>query len=254
MTLRLYDDIIHSCTVIFKAQALLFLGGDFIWRRMMTLKDSIGIFLVICIVSVNAQADFAPVWRNTGDATYQQWSFDTESPNPVLPEISENDFGLPAADITVTKPLGSGWLDTLLGMGTQTGIWDVGPAGGIVINLPAQPTPPGSYTELWIQVVYYEDPGFFLAPDITIPTAQLQAEQTQTQIVESTIPSGNWILQKTVWYLDSTAPIEQIMISADINFSSIIDKVTVDARVVPEPATIGLLMFGSLILVIKKRR
>jgi len=219
----------------------------------MMLKNFAYVFLVTCIFSVLAQADFVPDWRGMDGTTYQQWSFDTESPNPVLPEISENDYGLPTADITVTT-FGSGWLDTLLGLGTQSGVWDVGPAGSIVVDLPAQVTAPGTYTEVWIQVVYFEDLGFFPAPNITMSSGQLQADQSQTQIVESTIPSGDWVLQKSVWYLDASAPIEQITISADLNFSSIIDKVIVDTIVVPEPATMGLLLLGSVILLRKKRR
>ncbi|MHC4755283.1 MAG: PEP-CTERM sorting domain-containing protein [Planctomycetota bacterium] len=223
------------------------------WRRVMALEKFIFIFVVMCVFPVFAQADFVPDWRKLEGATYQEWSFDTESANPVLPEDELNNYGQPTADITVTD-FGSGWLDVLLGLGTQTGVWDIGPAGSIVIDLPTQVTPPGNYTEVWIQVVYFEDPGFFLAPDISMLAGQLQADQTQTQLVESTIPSGNWILQKSVWYLDLTTPIEQITISADLNYSSIIDKVIIDARVVPEPATVGLLLFGSVIMLAKKRR
>ena len=54
--------------------------------------------------------------------------------NPALPDLMTNPYGDAAALITVGD-LGEGWQESIPGFGTQTGFWDLGSGGTIVIDI-----------------------------------------------------------------------------------------------------------------------
>ena len=78
-----------------------------------------------------------PCWRGEDGTTYAMWEFDSEQ-DPSQPNDVVNPYGAAVADINVGR-LGSGWLDQLPGMGTQTGYWDLGFDGGSIV-IDRQPT------------------------------------------------------------------------------------------------------------------
>jgi len=187
----------------------------------------------------------APPWRGQEGTTYEEWRFDDDI-NPAVPEVINNLYGQATATITIGD-LGEGWLYDLLG-GSQTGYWDLGGEGGqITLDIDNRPEPL-PYKEIWLQVTYYV--GISVAPIVDVPGADLLS--TQTILVEEDI-FGGWFLDQTVWRIEPNPPYEQIILMSDVSGGSVVDQIVVDTICIPEPASIGLLVLGGL-MVLRKRR
>lgn len=182
---------------------------------------------VIVLCMLGAATAFAhdliePDWRGQEGTTYQQWRFD-DACNPAIPEVINNPYGQATATITVGE-YGEGWLYDL-GLGTQTGYWDLGGTGGqIVLEIDNRPEPL-PYKEIWVQVTYYV--GIIVAPTVDVPEGRLIS--TQTILVEEDI-FGGWFLDQSVWRIGPNPAQEQIIVTADPNWGSVIDQVVVDTN------------------------
>jgi hypothetical protein len=208
----------------------------------------IAVTLVFCHARLVSAAPLVPSWSGQPGTTHQQWTFD-DADNPATPEDCQNDYGMPVADITLGD-FASGWMNDAMGFGTQTGIWDLGDAGTIVLDIDNQPLA-GPYKEIWVQVTYFED-SLIPAPAIDVPGATLLAQETEIILVEATQPFGDWLMQKTVWQITPNPAFEQVMITAEAGLTAMIDQVTVDTICVPEPASMVILMFGASALVLRR--
>jgi hypothetical protein len=185
-----------------------------------------------------------PSWRGSDGSTLQVWTFDDDD-NPAAPETDNNPYGTAEATITVGD-FGEEWLDTV-SFGSQTGIWDLGREGTIVLDIPnsSEALP---YKEIWLQVTYYDS--IVKAPVVTIPGATFVSDQT---LVVEEDDLGDWLLDQSVWRIEPNPSSEEITLTADWNGSTI-DQVVVDTICIPEPATAIILAIGTMAAIMRRRR
>lgn len=200
------------------------------------------IFFLSAVLTVqNAFAHdlIIPEWRGISGTTYQEWSFSTSS-DPVCPDVISNPFGTASADITVGQ-YGSGWHNQLLGMGSQTGYWDLGGTGGsITIGIDNVPEP-NPYKEIWIQITYYDD--ITAPPEVVVPSATLISRQSGL-LIEHVSTGGDWKLDQYVFRIEPNPNHETIQILPHPHWMSVIDHVIIDTFCVPEPASLFVSLFG----------
>jgi len=205
---------------------------------------------VLCIIVflptlANAHVEFEPPWASDEGTTLQEWTFDDDD-NPAPPENIRNEYGEAAALITVGD-LGEGWLHSLPGLGTQTGLWDLGSGGTIVLEIDNRDEPL-PYKEIWLQVTYYMD--ISQPPIVDVPGATFLGGETVI-VEESGI--GGWYLDLSKWRMEPNPSHETIILTADPSWGAVIDQIVVNTICIPEPVSLGLLAFGSLLFLRKRR-
>lgn len=203
-------------------------------------------FTVSLIAAMASAHDlFPPQWRGLPGTTYQEWTFD-DADDPASPEVIDNPYGSAIADITVGS-FGTGWWEQLPGVGDQTGYWDLG-EGNIIIDIDNTDVP-NPFKEIWIQVTYYKD--INAAPIVDVPGGVFLSSQLEVP-VEHVPTGGDWVLDQYIFRIYPNPRHEQIVILADPMWMSVIDQIVVDTFCVPEPATIGLLIFGGLAFAVRR--
>ncbi len=189
-----------------------------------------------------------PPWRGQDGSTFQEWTFDTDA-SPAAPNISTNAYGTASATTTVGL-FGSGWLEQLPAMGTQTGYWDLGGEGGqMALDIPNRPLAL-PYKEIWIQVTYYRD--INQAPQVSVPGAQFVSAQTLPLEIVPT--GGAWMVDQSVWRIEPNPFSEQVIMSSDPMWGAVIDQVVVDTICAPEPASVLLLGLAGAFMLRGRRR
>lgn len=182
-----------------------------------------------------------PEWRGVDGTTFQEWSFST-SADPAIADILENPYGTAIADINVGQ-YGSGWHNQLLGMGSQTGYWDLGGVGGsITIEIDNVPET-NPYKEIWIQITYYDD--ITAPPDVFVTNGIFVSSQLG-MLVEHVSTGGDWKLDQYIFRIEPNPNHETIQILPHPHWMSVIDHVIIDTFCVPEPP--GFLMSLSGII------
>ena len=212
--------------------------------KLTALVVSISMFMPII---ATAHDLIHPAWRGQDGTTYQEWTFDNDD-NPAVPEVINNNYGDASASITVGF-MGEGWLYDL-GFSEQTGIWDIGGDGGqIVLDIANRPEPL-PYKEIWVQVTYFKH--ISAPPTIDVPGADYLGGETV--LIEDTGMGGGWFLDQSMWRIEPNPLQEQIILTSDPSWGSVIDQVVVDTICIPEPASIGLLVLGGLMVLRKWRQ
>jgi hypothetical protein len=194
------------------------------------------------------------------DAGYQDWQF-TNSANPAPPTAATNTAGTAAATIIVGYA-SSGWLDSVAGLGTQTGLWDLGgqdssdPAhdtrGLVLLSIPNPgPASGNSYTDLRLRVVQFVN-GVFYTGDLTfsIPGAVYSGRT----VVESVPGSfgGSWVEDQFQWHL-TPRPVQVSLTITGAADGTLLDRIradTVSAVVAVAPPIITSVARSSQGLVI----
>jgi hypothetical protein len=203
---------------------------------------------VLCLVGAAQAAINIPSWQGQPGSTYQEWRFGDET-TPVSPDVISNPFGSASATVTVGD-FGSGWLNQLPGMGTQTGYWDMGGANGsIVLDIANQPQAAAT-KEIWVQTVSFVD--ISQLPIVDVPGATLL--DTQDQVFEHVPTGGNWMLTLTKWQIQPSVSSEQIVITSDPMWGAVIDRVIVDTVATPEPISLSLLLVSGVGLLLRRRQ
>lgn len=173
----------------------------------------------------------------------QAWTFDDDD-NPAEPEVDENPYGTAKATVTLGD-FGEGWLDTV-SFGTQTGLWDLGREGTIVLDILNRPEAL-EYKEIVIQVTYFK--GLVAAPVIDIPGATPVSNQT-VLIEEDAL--GDWLLDQSIWRIEPNPAQEQVILTAAWNGSTV-DQIVVDTICIPEPGTALVLAVGCIAVALRRR-
>lgn len=218
--------------------------ATYLWRALV-----LAALVVMAVTSVAQATVPAPSWRGSEGSTYQKWTFDTAD-NPVAPSSVSNPYGDPTASVTVGD-LGSGWQPEIPGMGTQTGLWDLGSLGTISIDLPNRPLGL-EFKEMWISVVCFED--MTAAPTVEVLCGGvISFLGEETYLVEEDPISGQWNAHLSKWRIEPNPNSEQVIITSDL-FGSVIDQVEIDTICVPEPASFATLLMGGPFLVLLRRR
>ena len=205
---------------------------------------------IVCHGSVALADDLvAPPWRGDPGSTYQEWDFLTNS-DPAAPEVDLNTYGTASADISL-GPLASGYWATYPPIvGGRIGVWDIA-TGDITLTIPnTDLTGPATWKEIWVQVTYYQD--ITTIPVVEVVGGSFLGGQTITSEV---IPAwGSYVVTQSMWRIEPNPTIEEIIISGDPVFGSMIDQIVVDTICIPEPATLSLLALGGLAVLVRRRR
>jgi hypothetical protein len=212
----------------------------------------LGILLALCfVIGSVAMADdiYPPSWRGDSGTTYQQWIFLTGA-NLAAPDQVDNPYGDPTATMIVGD-MGVGWIDVdqFGTYGSRTGLWDLGSAGTIDLDIPNRPGG-GAYKDIWVQVTYFV--GMFDAPEVSIAGAQ-QLEGWDSRVVEQVDDFDAWHCAVSKWRITPNPDSEVVRITAS-GLGSVIDQVVVDTKCVPEPSCIVSLLAGAMGLLISRRR
>ncbi|MHC4639083.1 MAG: hypothetical protein ACYTBP_09080 [Planctomycetota bacterium] len=184
------------------------------------------IILLLFSKSMFAHDLSAPSWRGEDGTTFQHFGFDCND-NPASPEIINNPFGISVANI-VLGSVAEGWLEDLPGLGTQTGIWGLGSAGTITVNVTTGFENTGQQ-EVWVQLTYLEDP-WWETPQLQITDANLIKVEPLIE-VENVGMGSVWYLRQSKWLVDQGTSIIEIVVTSDI-MGGYIDQIVVDTRTV----------------------
>jgi len=191
-----------------------------------------------------------PAWRGYAGTNYQEWQFSTDA-NPAAPELS---FGRTEFADIQPGAYSSGWFDGDLVFGSRQGFWDLGSAGRISVDVPSYSQPRGfselGFKEVWVQVTYFKD--LSAKPVVTVPGAQPVGDPVIT-LVEYAPFGGSWYEELTKWRVYTNFGTEEILITSDAKWGSLVDSVVVDSVFVAEPASMTLMVLGGLVLAIRKR-
>ncbi|MCX5634401.1 MAG: PEP-CTERM sorting domain-containing protein [Planctomycetota bacterium] len=74
-----------------------------------------------------------------------------------------------------------------------------------------------------------------------------------TSLIEADGKLGGWFLDQNIWRIELNASHEQIILTSNSLWGSVIDQIVVDTYCIPEPASMSLLILGCF-AVFKKRR
>lgn len=169
-----------------------------------------------------------PCWRGRAGSTLQAWSFNN-SASPAVPEVMSNPNGFPQAGITLGQG-GAGWVNSLSLFGTNGGIWDLGRNGTMALTIPNQSGEAGSWKVIAIQVTQYRDGLYNAMATVSVPGATRVSGQVRTNatMVRGSPPRYSyWVVDQSVWVMETCPATESITITAGVN-SSAIDQVVVD--------------------------
>ncbi len=194
-------------------------------------KTSILVLCVLCPMAALAHDLVQPEWRGQDGTTFQHWRFDNDD-NPAEPDVIDNPFGGATATITVGE-FGGHWLDDP-GLG-QTGIWDIGGQGGqIALHIDNQSSEL-EYADVWVQVTFYA--GITEAPTVNVPGAVLLSEEV---VLVSDDPPGRWDMHQSRWVIYPAQEYEQVILTSNPVWGSMIDQVVVDTRLAPANCIVDL--------------
>jgi len=218
-------------------------------------------FMVILSAAVNAGARAfpAPSWSGDDGTTFQQWSFSKRQwsflkrhRGPQLPDAGwVNEFGTPQLSV-----YGSKWSNKVDG---HQGVWKFNSLRSeMIIDIPNNPES-RPLKEIWVELTWEAagtrncipweaaDTRNYI-PDQ--PIIGVWADHFEKELMGEKPIDNNWtasLYKITIWPNPSA---EQITIKGDIR----LDQVVVDTRCVPEPATLGLLIGGTLMAIRRRRK
>jgi len=194
--------------------------------------------ILFSVTAVYAEDYNPPTWRGNDRTTYQRWEFGTDT-NPASPEVDyDNSLGMPTASITGSYPY-TQYKETYLG---ETGVWRF--EDYISIEIQNWPDPL-DYKEIWLQMTFYADGG--VNPDVsTQPTAG------SVEVVEKTENGDYWNITYDI-IIEPNPESETIYIQPS-GCTLYISEIVIDTICTPEPLTIGLLGFGGLMLIRRRKR
>jgi len=181
-----------------------------------------------------------PCWRGQDLATFQQWAFSTNDLNPT-PELTDNPSNATAA-VTLGGD-GLGWYDQESGAGCRQGYWDLGNGGTIQLTVPTTNGSVDSCEYVRVQMVYLYDALIYPNPPAVNVTAGsatvVQVGAAETDVL-STIPTGAWVVQKTLWKIAPGGGSATIQILAPAQ-SALVDQVVLDTLLVePTPCPVNI--------------
>lgn len=188
----------------------------------------------------------APIWRTDPPGqeptTYQAWFFDT-SDSPTPPEIDNNPYGTATAEITVQGDIdgvAAGWYPQLL---DRFGVWHA-EMTSILMEIPNRPVS-DDYKEIWVEV------GFrgVLVESMLIP---LPGSTVISLGQEITVGPDGWRVLNIGWRVEPNPEREEVYLLF-LDSGASLNYVIVETICIPEPATIGLVIIGGLMLLRRRK-
>ena len=199
------------------------------------------IFVGMCASTGLATVINPPVWRGSVGSTYQEWSFSTSDTSPVADDYN-NSYGTPEVNGTISGD----WYAESHG---HQGVWD---ALSINLSVPADMTTTNDI-KYQIQMIWL---GLSSSPvDLSL---YVWDELNSAPAVDAVIiedksildPTGRAYWNYTTFEVTTSAFDSTPLLYYEAEITSIsriipvyVDKIVVDAVIVPEPAS--LLLFGA---------
>jgi len=206
-------------------------------------KTSISfVCLVAVFITSTASACYEP--QCTGAATFQRWNFDTLT-NPTLPEIYNNIYGTPTAELSTTQnpPAYFGWLDVVDG---RQGVWTGEPLQ-ITLTIPNQPIP-NTYKEIHLEMEFQSILEWVKVTPSPVDGSIVEEISRDISPVDS-----QWKKLTIDWRIEPNPNEETICINIS-GTGGMVDYIKVKTCCIPEPATVTLLGLGALVLLKRKRK
>lgn len=194
---------------------------------------------VLSVFAVAAQADDLnpPPWRGQPRTTFQEWQFLTPDDTPA-PEFVNNPYGMPTAQ--VWPGTGQAYWPV---WGGRTGVWPL--SGAMELYVPN--IPGGEYKDIWVQLTWAKQ-AFASVPVLSTTPGGTVELLSQIDIGPTNEPppaGANWWHTTYNIRIYPNPAFETIRIDGTV----MIDQVVIDTICIPEPASLGLLMIGGLLLV-----
>jgi hypothetical protein len=227
-------------------------------------SNRIGLFSATLIFSAplsQAAAIAAPAWEGDVNTTSALYNFPTDNRTSDPDEFS-NPYGTPVLLVEDVTPPGSGWQNPDPNVPNQSiredgegGAWDLGPSGQMTFGVPIGNSLGLSPMDLEIHVSFVwqelfgpeSEPGFSLTSGN--PTFETIDRFT---VVNETI--GDW--EATVWQatFENFSEEELTLVFEGDSNGSVLEQVSIQTRVVPEPSALVLIFAGLGAFVFRRNR
>ena len=210
----------------------------------MKLRVSVIVAFCMLFVAANAFAGYEPEWRGQEGSTYQLWEFKTDT-NPDVPNVVDNPYGDPIAEVQDDNPINMWWIGEDRG---HEGIWKT--EGMAKLDIPnSQNTDPESYKNIVIQMIYDAGPGVdawirFSADGSDVSDG---IKPVESEDLGDGYRYSRWEIQIR------PNPTEETIYALPFYCNLYVDSIEVDTICVPEPATMGLLSLGGLLALRRKK-
>ncbi|HEG43000.1 MAG TPA: PEP-CTERM sorting domain-containing protein [Phycisphaerales bacterium] len=205
--------------------------------------------LIIVFVGMCASASFAtvinpPDWRGSVGSTYQEWDFSTSDTSPISDDYN-NPYGTPEVDTSISGD----WYAESHG---HQGLWD---ALSINLSVPADTTTTNDI-KYQIQMVWLGLSSSPVELSLYVWDELNSASAVEAVIIEDESILDFWnytTFEVTTSAFDSTPLLyyEAEITSISRIIPVFVDKIVVDAIIVPEPAS--LLLFGAGLVLLGRR-
>ena len=222
-----------------------------VWKWIAVISVGL-VFSGSCVADV-----LVPGWDGDADTTSVYYSFQTDT-NPPVPDTVTNSYGAVQSQL-LPGALSGGWADPTDPFGLTradgTGTWNINDDGYIAYQVPFSDGSLSLYTlELVIDVIAYQ--GITALPDIAVSGTVLEHDLYQfLEEPDSEFPGANWMHQ--VW-TGTVQVASSSIISVDLTGAasqgSVLDRVSIYTRVIPEPTAISLILLSSGFALVIKRR
>jgi hypothetical protein len=201
----------------------------------------IGFVCALLLMATSAGADdFAPpLWRGFPNTTWGQWEFGTDDQTP---PADDGFFAFGDPSMTVTPGTNMGWLDDYEG---RQGVWQL--SGWFDVTLQNDPVE-RPFKDIWLQLTWFPQ-NETAAPVIEILDPEVSEPFVTTPTDDEELSDG-W--HHTVFHFQifPNPAEETLRVQGAIN----VDEVVIDTRCVPEPATLVLVVTGSIGVILLRRR
>jgi len=216
-----------------------------VWTVAMPTKHRMFAFAaMVLIIAVTAKADYydPPAWQDNPYFTHQTWQFGTEA-SPVNPEIDLNPFGEPKLGIHGDDIRWSAYELA------REGVWMIEQGWAQIEGIIPNEENEDLSKEIWIQATLHTSIRGGVPIDILFEFPDGTYTVTPIDSTVTVAPDG-WLYQTYLFDLTPQPDWEVV----GLNFAlptgayAAIDRLDIDTRCIPEPATALLLALGSLSL------
>jgi hypothetical protein len=201
----------------------------------------IALFAVFTMLVGTAAADdiAPPSWRGDDNTSWVQWEFSTDA-NPPMYDAGVLPWGDP--QITVTPGCDClEWIETHEG---RQGVWPL--SGEIDVVLENDPVE-RPYKDVWVQVTWLEQVSGAV-PRIEVLDPYYIYDDTPL-FYEADLGDG-W--HHSVFHLPiSPNPAQETL---KISGAIYVDELVIDTQCAPEPTALGLILFGGMAALARRRR
>jgi hypothetical protein len=167
------------------------------------------------------------------ESSYQDWQFSDFGANPSVPTVATNAAGVATARIVVGSA-SAGWLGSLDGFGSETGLWDLGfqnpdgTRGQVLLSIPNPGAAGGSsYTDLRLRVVQFVGGPYTGELTFSIPGA-IPGGRTLVEEVPGGL-SGMWVEDEFRWRLAPGPEVVSLTITSAA-LTTVLSRVRVDTE------------------------